>query len=115
MTDELHNHLLDADLVRLAAEVEKLALTDLTAPKGLEARIFEATLPELQKASVQHEASPRLVLVGGQAERHRRRVGLSTPMRVAASVALLATVTAAWLANKPASLPSSSAQADDWA
>jgi hypothetical protein len=112
MTDEL-NSPLDAHLASLATQIESAALTDL--PAGLEARIFDATLPELQKAAVAQTAAPRLVLVGGQAERHHKRVGLSTPMRIAASVALLATAAATWLANKPATLAASSAQADDWA
>jgi hypothetical protein len=104
---------LDRELLMLAGEIDKLALEDMPRA-GFEDRIFAATMPVLSNATAAQE-QPRLVLVGTQAE-VRRRVNIHAPMRLAASLALLVTVGAVWLANRPATVPSvSKSPVDDWA
>jgi hypothetical protein len=113
MTENFDNPALEPDLALLAGEIHKLALDDLPPP-GLEERIFAATMPVLRQAAAP-SAAPTLVLTGTLAT-HRRRLWLTAPMRMAASVALLATVGAVWLGNRHAVAPAAPrAQPDDWA
>jgi hypothetical protein len=118
MTENYGNPTLDRDLMLLAGEIEKLALEDVPRP-GFEDRVFAATMPVLAKAAAEAKDQPRLVLVGTPADARavRRPMRLQAPMRLAASVALLVTVGAVWLANRPggAYAPVQRAQTDDWA
>jgi hypothetical protein len=110
-----HGPNLDPQLTHLAAEIDKLSLNDQPSA-GFEERLYSATLPVLQGAVTTADA-PRLVLVGTGVE-VRRRLSLNAPMRLAASIALLATVGAVWLANRPtvSALTTGGNQAvDDWA
>src|SRR5882724_11263659 len=118
MTENFNNPMLDADLSRLAGEIDRLALEDLPG-RGLEDRVFAATLPVLQKAAADAKGAPELVLVGTAVTVRRRvSVGLHTGMRLAAGFAILVTTGVVWLANRPAgsvdNRPATS-QADDWA
>jgi len=114
MTENFGNPNLDRDLIMLAGEIERLALEDMPRA-GFEDRLFAATMPVLEKAADQ----PRLVLAATRAEARelRRPMRLHAPMRLAASVALLVTVGAVWLANRPggAFTPAQRVQTDDWA
>lgn len=118
MTENFENPTLDRDLLLLAGEIEKLALDDVPRA-GFEDRLFAATMPVLEKAAAESKDRPRLVLVGTQAQTRaaRRPMRLHAPMRLAASVALLVTVGAVWLANRPggAYMPTPRTQTDDWA
>src|SRR5437899_1570446 len=100
MNENLTNPLLDADLARLAVEIDRLALEDLPRV-GLEDRVFAATMPVLQHAAAESAGAPKLTLVGTKADPHRMTARLNTGMRLAAGFALLVTVGAVWLANRP--------------
>jgi hypothetical protein len=99
-------------------EIERLALEDMPRA-GFEDRLFAATMPVLTKAAAGARDQPRLVLAGRPADARRvgRPMRLHAPMRLAASVALLVTVGAVWLANRPggAYMPVPRVQTDDWA
>src|SRR3954465_3015205 len=118
MTENFGNPDLDRDLMLLAGEIERLALEDMPRA-GFEDRLFTATMPVLTKTTEESKDRPRLVLVGTQAQASevRRRMRLQAPMRLAASVALLVTVGAGGLANRPggAYTPVPRVQTDDWA
>src|SRR5437660_184935 len=108
---------LDRELTLLAGEIEKLALEDMPRA-GFEDRLFAATMPVLEKAAAETLDRQRLVLAGTPAEARevRRPMTLHGPMRLAASVALLVTVGAVWLANRPGGglAPVQRTQTDDW-
>src|SRR4051794_30679967 len=91
----------DPQLALLAAEIEKLALSDLPRDGRLEDRIYVATLPVLQGAAGA-ATKPRLTRVGASAQHHHRRFRVGTPMRIAAGFALVATGLLAWVAGRPA-------------
>jgi hypothetical protein len=118
MTENHGNPTLDRDLMLLAGEIDRLALEDLPRA-GFEDRLFAATMPVLARAAAEAHDRPRLVLVGAPAEARelRRPMRLQAPMRLAASVALLVTVGAVWLANRPGGgyAPVPRTQTDDWA
>jgi len=118
MTENFGNPDLDRDLMLLAGEIERLALEDMPRA-GFEDRLFAVTMPVLTKTTEESKDRPRLVLVGTQAQASevRRRMRLQAPMRLAASVALLVTIGAVWLANRPggAYTPVPRVQTDDWA
>jgi hypothetical protein len=102
---------LDSQLEALTAEIENLAHADLPPP-GLEDRIYTTTLPALQQAP----KSP-LKLVGTPRAWAPRFL---SPLRLAASIALLATAGAVWLASSRGGAaadphPIATADTDDWA
>jgi hypothetical protein len=112
------NPTLDREMALLAGEIDKLALEDLPRA-GFEDRLFAATMPVLTKAAAGAKEQPQLKLVGTQADVREvhRPTRLHAPMRLAASLALLVTVGAVWLANRPGGgiAPVQRAQTDDWA
>jgi hypothetical protein len=115
MNENLTNPLLDADLARLAVEIDKLALEDLPRP-GLEDRVFAATMPVLQRAASESAGAPSLRLVGTKADARRVTARLNTGTRLAAAFALLVTVGAVWLANRgPVAVRPITNPSDDWA
>jgi|GEM_PF-6797188 len=94
------------------------------ADAGLESRIAAATLPVVRA----HQHAPGLRLVASDAEhpprhRHADRLSISRPswnsgLRVAAGIALLATVSAAILGSRtpvgPATVATNVSAVDDW-